>query len=251
MDEIEDAVLVRIKPGDEGGPRHRALRRRRGAQPLRSCRCCASRARFGSASQCRSTNPGSMPSTPITINFLAGAASPGSRQRQQQLAIRQPYATATSGSAFHPRRRRQSRKGRSAVGAMSSIPGSPPSNLRLENSTPGTRCGSTQWSPLQALRVVFEHARGHSAHGGVPGGAIARPHTRRSDPARLRGTARDRSPTAAYTGWIATSPSSSSCKPGQLRRSTHASAPAASSGRTMPCASRPRRFRYKPPSPNV
>ena len=65
-------------------------------------------ARFGRSAQCRSTNPGSMPSTPITITCLP-LATERARHPEAAMSINNNTAVTHSRKAyyrlsFHPRR---------------------------------------------------------------------------------------------------------------------------------------------------
>ena len=66
---------------------------------------------------------------------------------------------------------------------------------RLQNSTPGTSDGSTQWSPLQAFVLVWKTSLGDLADGRLPRGAIAALVADDQVGARPLCTARGRLPT--------------------------------------------------------
>ena len=181
--EIEDAVPGGIQARDERGPGHRALRRRGGGQASEAARS-RSRARLGNALQCSSTKSGSMPSTPSTITRFPCAA----KWPQEASASRASSAIAKSlidrghagcGSwllkhrfSIHPRGRAPRRTDPEAVGAMSSMPGSSLSMARFKTARrEPARVHAMVAAP--GFWIVFDHARGHLAHGRLPGSPVA------------------------------------------------------------------------------
>ena len=165
VDEVEDAVLAGIEPGDEGGPRHRAVRRRRRGQRREAAALAEARQiRQPALRRCRSRDQVVVEAVDAEHDH---AAAGGDVARPPQAATSASAARSTprrDASRRRPLMRRRPTAGRPCGGRRRGRTGAAPSarcrrstdrrrrsTLRLQKSTPGTRRGSMQWSPLHAL----------------------------------------------------------------------------------------------------
>ena len=173
----------RVHAGDEGGPRHRALRRRGGGE-AREFALRRSRSRFGRSSQWRSTKSGSMPSMPSTMTRLVAAPCGRSgseddrrgRAAQDQAASMQGASHAASlidGRAVHPCAARATPNRSSTVGAISSMPGSRGSILRFRTARRAPAAGPRNDRRSRLLDCLRSRRAVTLPTARVPGGPVA------------------------------------------------------------------------------